>query len=364
MNPVERNGSPHPLYTSIRFDDFDVTWAGPNPFRPGFCFGSDDGRLRFTDEEGKIVGEQFPQVASREAINGIAFHDGSLAVSTRAEVTLFSLLDGHTKSVSVAEIPVGAYGVIASASGYFVAPLGVAGLLLLKPERHSDRVADPYGMADQGIYFYRASALPNPSGSEVLVFAIRRNGIGIMPFSGTIEKHDMTTAHFKNLDIVDVCPLEVGSGSGAFASIGIDGTLILFRDPLTDSSPSTIKFKMVQGTVYGLASCRGHVFVLTSKALYVLADLAGRFLRGESVKGVATQILTVPTEGVDLGLSGDKYLLAVTADNVLRFDIDSIERSIPVDAASDSPDPVAIPLQPLWERRGMSQETRALAGVA
>ncbi len=364
MNPVEQNGSPHPLYKSIRFDDFDVTWAGPNPFRPGFCFGSDDGRLRFTDEEGNIVGPTFPQVASHEAINGVVLHDACLAVSTRAEVTLFLMHDGHAKSVTRAEVPVGAHTIIATDSGYFVAPAGMSGAMLMKVRPTNGEVVDAHSMTDEGIYFYRAIALSNTQGREMLVFAIRQTGIGIMPFSGKIEKQDMTTAHFNGQDIVDVCPLDPDGQSSAFVAAARNGTLYLFRDALTDREPATFKFKTVQGTLYRVLSCRGHLFVLTNKGLFVLAELAGRFLRGEWVKGETTQILTVLMEGVDIGVASDNDVLAVTTDAVLRFDVDAIEKSIPVDAPAESVDVPALVLPPVWGRRGIGQETRALAGVA
>src|SRR5207302_6899461 len=37
MNRLPKNGSaPGPLFTPIRFKDFDVSWAGPHPLQPGF----------------------------------------------------------------------------------------------------------------------------------------------------------------------------------------------------------------------------------------------------------------------------------------------------------------------------------------
>lgn len=364
VHPIEQNGKANCLYQSIRFDDFDVTWAGPNPFRHGFCFGSDDGRLRFTDEEGKIIGEPFPQVASREAINGVAFHEDCLAVSTRAEVTLFVMNDGHAKSVTTAVISVGAHNIVATDSGYFIAPCGMSGLMLLKAEPNKAEVVDAHSLTDRSICFYAAIALPNTREGEVLVFAIRQGGVGIMPFSGKIERQDMSTAHFSNQDIVDLCPLDPEGNSSAFAAAARNGTLHLFRNALSDREPATIKFNAVQGTVYGIASCRGHLFVLTNKAMYVLAHLAERFVNGKAVNGVTTQIRTVPMDGVDLGSIGSKYVLVVTGDAVLRFDIDAIEKSMPANTAAECPELNGPPLLPVWNRSGIMGETRSLVGVA
>src|SRR5687767_13983480 len=92
MNRITGNGeAASRLFKRIPFDGFEVSWAGPGPFRPGFCFGSDDSRLFFTDEE---MAPRHPpkQVSvSGEAINGVARVGSWLAVTTRQEVNILGL---------------------------------------------------------------------------------------------------------------------------------------------------------------------------------------------------------------------------------------------------------------------------------
>ena len=71
---------------TIVFKGFEVSWAGP--FYDSMCFGSEDGRLRFTTPAGVELGGTYKSVSdSQEAINGLATIGYSQAVSTRADVT-------------------------------------------------------------------------------------------------------------------------------------------------------------------------------------------------------------------------------------------------------------------------------------
>ena len=364
MNPLEPNGSPHPLYQSIRFDDFDVTWAGPNPFRPGFCFGSDDGRLRFTDEEGKGAGPTFPQVASREAINGVAFHETCLAVSTRADVTLFLMNDGHAKSVSAAEVSVGAHGVIATQSGYFIAPSGAGGLRFLKSDDAINGTGELRIVSSKNINWYRVIALPRTKGEEILICALRQGGIGTGTFNGNLEEFHMSGAWYDGLDVVDICPLDLQSSAVPFAALGRDGTLILVRDAHSLNGQLMVKHQPVKGTAYRILSSRGHIFVLTNDAVWILLHLAERFLRSEEIDGTTTQIIRVATEAVDANLPDPNYLIVVAADEVLRFDIDHFETAIATSANGESLDVVASSLAPKWERRRLVGEAGHMVGAA
>ncbi len=59
----------------IQFSDFEISWVGENPLAPGFCFGSEDGRIKFSNVN--MTEDTIYQAAeSRETINGIAFMDG------------------------------------------------------------------------------------------------------------------------------------------------------------------------------------------------------------------------------------------------------------------------------------------------
>src|SRR5438132_13390083 len=74
MNQVSENGLPSLIpCVHIPFSgEFEVCWAGPHPFHAGFCFGSTDGKIILTDEEGMPLAPPRKGSASGEAINGVA----------------------------------------------------------------------------------------------------------------------------------------------------------------------------------------------------------------------------------------------------------------------------------------------------
>jgi hypothetical protein len=52
MNVTFFSDGPEGIFESIHMPDFGITWAGANPFGEGFCFGSEEGVLVFTDTKG------------------------------------------------------------------------------------------------------------------------------------------------------------------------------------------------------------------------------------------------------------------------------------------------------------------------
>src|SRR5262245_56800249 len=123
--PGNGNGAGIP-FARKRFDDiegFEVCWVGRHPFQRGFCFGSTDGRLLLTDESGQAIGGLVKASVSCEAINGVSAIPGWVAASTRAEITLDCVSPKESRAI----FPLGSHGVIATDSGYFIAPLGPSG---------------------------------------------------------------------------------------------------------------------------------------------------------------------------------------------------------------------------------------------
>ncbi len=367
MNRLPGNGDRSaPLFTRVQLPKgFEVCWAGPQPFRDGFCFGSDDGRLLFTDEKGAQL-RLGAASDSGEAINGVAGVGTAMAVSTRQEVNLFPLLDnvgGHDFSVV---IPHGAHGITTTPSGYFIAPLGRTGIMTVKPPLSPSSRATVY--SDDGTDFsaYRVISLHSAADGEVMACAGRLGGIGAAKFSGGQQTQHMTTVTFKALDIVDLCALRSEADSLAVAALGRDGTLILFQDILHDRQPLRIRYDAVEGVAYRILSCRGDIFLLTSKALYLLAGLAGRFVAGEPVEGVTTPVFVVRAEGVDANLCGEEWLLVVTPDEVRKFDVRLMHDSTPQDLSQGEIrdwNPKNFPLEA--ERRHLQQRsTRVPAGAA
>lgn len=343
MNP--NTGTSRPLLVTIELENFDATWAGQNPLSPGFCFGSEDGRLLFTDEQGIKMSEPWKGSHSGEAINGVARMGGWIAVTTRADVTVQNLAN---KEIVV--LPYGAHGVTAASGGYFVAPLGRAGIMLMRPGPGNKHEVAALGAEGNDKYFYRIVAAKSTDGKDLLACACRQSGIGITEMRWGQDSYNMRVATFDGLDVVDICAVNADPEGLALAAAGRDGTLIMVRKGLQDQNPLTIKFKAVQGTVYRLLSSGEHLFVLTSRGLYVLNKLAGRLVKGMPPGEFVTEILTIPIEAVDANIVGEQWLLVVTPDDVRKLDVGVIERTAPQDLAdSEIREAFADTLNPNWQ---------------
>jgi hypothetical protein len=365
MSGLPNGDNRGPLFTHLRFRDFEACWAGSHPFRAGFCFGSEDGRLLFTDEQGKDLGGPTKGSISGEAINGVATWRRWLAVTTRSEVNLVTLPTSAAEKTVAAVFPAGAHGVITTGSGYFVCPLGPSGLMVVRPqlggEQHLTVRTGPQGSP----YFYRVVSLRAPAGHEVLACATRRDGVAAMDFRGEEPEGKLNTITFDGLDVVDVCALSPGTDSLAVGAVGRDGTLILFRDVAEEKRPLTMKFATVQGTAYRLLSCRGHIYLLTSKGLYVLGKLAERFVAGEPLERVTTPVLPLPTEAVDANLYKAEWVLVVMSEEVRKYDIGLIHDNTPQYIAHGEMREVQpVAFSPSWRRKDVTQQSRQMpAGV-
>jgi len=176
-----------PLFNHIQFksQDFEVCWAGANPFEPGFCFGSENGAILLTDEGGKAIHAVRAGSISQEAVNGVAGLGTSLAVSTRKEITIWTFPQNLGEKTLVAQFQSGAHGVILSATGYFVAPLGRTGIMAARaPFQQGDAVRSVTVIRGDipGLYIYKVISLEGDQGREVLVCAARRGGVGATEF--------------------------------------------------------------------------------------------------------------------------------------------------------------------------------------
>jgi hypothetical protein len=365
MNSFAENGDAFIVpFTSIGFPQgFEVCWAGPHPFQKGFCFGSLDGKIVFTDEIGAPLRPPGNGSISSEAINGVVCAGTWIVVTTRQEVNFWprpGTEGGHQFGFA---FPYGAHDVITTSSGYFIAPLGRTGIMAVQPPFRLETPVTVYSFDKSDLYAYRAIGLRSHTGSEILACACRRGGIAAGEFLGTQQKLPMTTTTFKGLDVVDVCPLDPGAGSQAVAVLGRDGTLILSRDVLRDKKPLTMKFSSVKGVAYRVLSCRGEIYVLTSKGMYVLGKLAGCFLARELVRGTMTPVLPLQMEAVDANLAANRWLLIVTANEVRKFDVDLIHQSIPEQQGQGEFQEFQ-ELSPDWEQLDIEETTKQIAAVS
>lgn len=344
---------------------FEVCWSGSHPFQKGLCFGSLDGRILFTDEESVPLRPAGKGSVSQEAINGVACVGTWVVVTTRQEVNFWPLPGtdgGHSFGFA---FPYGAHDITTTPSGYFIAPLGRTGIMAVKPPFVFESPVTVYSLDEPSFYAYRTIALRSQTGTEVLACACRLGGIAAGEFSGAQKKLPMTTATFKGLDVVDICPLNPGSDSLAVAALGRDGSLVLFQDVLHDKNPMTLKFPKVTGIAYRVLSCRGDIYLLTGKGLFVLGKLASRFSSQELVQDVTTPILPLTMEAVDMTLAAERWLLVVMTDEVRKFDVDSIHQSVPVQLGNGKfQEYQPTILSPDWNWTDIEQTTTQIALVA
>jgi hypothetical protein len=309
MNPIDLiraavNGST---------DGPDVTWVGPNPFARGLCFGFDNGAIVFSDTATGHVGKPQQISPSGDAINGIAaIGTSSLAVSTRSDVSFiqFKSPTDHPRAVFAG----GAHGVVATRSGYFVAPLGPKGLLVVKPTNDPQQRMEMAEGTEGRLYFYRMAALHDGNGNETLVFDNRKNGVGLSVFKGAERRRHVHAMGFESIDVVDVCTVTPNS----LAAIAITKTaeLLWIRDTSKRDDPIVTKLTGLNGPVYRVLATPNHLFVLSSKALYAWINFvararAGRFISPDMVR------LELPVEAADMFVIEDTILLLVMGVNAI-----------------------------------------------
>jgi hypothetical protein len=367
MNRTARNGGPPGLVQGdMKLPG--VCWAGADPFGPGFCFGTEDGKLVFADEDGVPMYDMLKASHSGEAINGVAGIGQWIAVSTRHEVTTGSPFPTNERKHLVRVLPHGAHGIAAAPGGYLVAPLGRTGIMMLPADSKPD---EPVGLLPPGrqdMYFYQVIALPGRKGKDLLVCACRRGGVGITESRWGAQTYHMGLATFPGLDVVDVCAVASKPAAPAVVALGRDGTLVFVRNAFRPENPVTRKFNTVKGTAYRVLSSGQHLFMLTSQALYALLKLGGQLVQGTPPGEFATQILTIHIDAADVNLVGGKWLVAVTGDSIRRFSVPSLvalaESKATERKGAEVSEALGETSTPEWERYEVSQASKELAAPA
>jgi hypothetical protein len=301
--------------------DFEASWAGGCPWGPGYyCFGSDDGRVRFIGLNGVTEISTYAVSPSEEAVNGIAFAGDLMAVSTRSDVTFLNvpfLGEGH---VERAVFNGGAHGVSGTNGGSIVAPMGRRGILLMSPKHtkaETVRILEP---ADESLYAYKVVTLNSLDRGEILACAGRRGGFAAMPLAGAGLANFGKRLCPAGVDFVDVAALGVDGFPFAVAALGLDCSIHLVLDVLGDRTSKRLHFSPNGERAYRLLCAKGHVFVLTDKSLYTFFDLAAQFVQGEAINAPPRRW---PLEAVDASSAFDRSLLITMPDRVDQIELDS-----------------------------------------
>lgn len=320
-----------PPYRDWTFPDgFAISWAGAGRHDGEFCLGSEDGRLLFIAHVGDDVQDLRFGDPDSESVNGTAFIGSTYAVSTRSEVVFLTVPTAGPHGTRIV-FPCGAHGVIATAEGSFVAPLGPTGLMTTRPTTSDVQAITLHRIRERPLNYYKAVSVVSHRVPEVIVCAARKDGMVATPLTsvGLTGARVMT---LPGLDVVDVCPLGTNLESPSAIALGKDGTLAFFHDVLQDAAPTMIQYGGMEGIAYRVLVVQGTVILLTSQGLYFLHGLAHRFLQGTPLD------VPIPTqqrrmEAVDANVADDRWLLIVESDRVIRLDVPQYAIKTAIDAS-------------------------------
>jgi hypothetical protein len=309
-----------PYGEKIHFDHFEISWAGENPQTGELCFGSDEGRFRMRGEEGPSG----PICPSGEAVNGIAFSGQAMAMSTRCDVALIQFGDDGDPHGAIYDG--GAHDVIAASSGGFVAPLGVHGILTMKPTPGPKQLLAKWKPVGNRINFYKFVNCTGDGEVDLIVGACRDDGLAIIEFDSLgdrIKPRQTRFAQLPGLDLIDVCSLRSPEWPRAVACLGSDRTIYLSRDVLDERPAKSLRIGKVSGKAYSLLHDRGHLFLLTTDGFYIFPDLAAKFLSGNLDSG-EIRVLAHHSKSIDeIYIAYNSLLLSIGGD-IDCMPIDSI----------------------------------------
>jgi len=298
--------------------DFEVSWAGECPWNQGFCLGSEDGKVKFVNKNLHTESGPWPFAESGEAINGVAFWNDLMVVSTPSEVVIWDVPKPDAgKFVQSAVYEGGAHGVHVTASGGFIAPLGKNGLLAMEPLEGKLRTWKSIGINSKRLYFYKVENLLSTAGGIIHACAVRRDGLATVVDNGTTGYSSLRT--FPDSDIIDVCSTGYSELPLSAIALGIDRSLHFVRNVLHDRKPQTLKFNGWCGTAYRVFRAQSHVIMLTSERLYVMKDLASRFSSGQRID-LPTTTVEISIEAVDATIAFGRWLLIVLPDGLISID--------------------------------------------
>jgi len=326
----------------LRFPDFEVSWAGEYPPSGGLCFGSEDGRLRFADRDGRN-GWLLDWIAdSGEAINGVASVGRMMAVSTRSDVAFLDLNPHERGGESPKIYEGGAHGVIATAAGGFVAPLGPDGLLSMMPAYGSAHPMRVSKFPGREINLVKLTRLSGDAQADYFGGAARRDGLLAvhMGEGGPIGSRYFTAP---DLDIVDVCSMPSQEWPFAAVGLGADRSFHFCRNLPAEGPVWTLSFGALRGAAYTILHALGNLFLLTSEALYAFPGLACRFLEDDALNNPVRAHIW-PIEAVDISLAHDQ-LFVVMPDRVI---VVPVEELVEISGAAPSVDTSSTSIKIPW----------------
>ena len=329
MNCPPLDAGNTPLWKELLTDREDLSWAGASAGDRGFCFGTEDGAVFWTNFDGVQYGEPLINAAFddyEEAVNGIAFNAGRMVVTTRSGSAVWKNAEGKASKRKAGRIGEGSHGVVAALNGAFFLPLNIGGLMSVyeeTPSHYSTFVSNSQAM---DLNVYRAISLTSPDGKQVVGIAARRGGVA----AGFYKPGDvmgLTALVVPGADIIDICPTGNPKFPTAVFTLTRDSGILIFRDVVTDRDPVTVRYEGILGVAYRIISAGEFVFVLTSRALHVIHNLVD-YRNSEFRVNRRTPSTSFKVEAVDMNIVGQRWLLLLTACGVLRLDLNELHEQL------------------------------------
>jgi hypothetical protein len=307
---------------AIEFPGLLPSWVGPNPFGQGFTVGTHDGRVALADEKGDLLTEPVQVADSGEPINCVAFAPGFAAVTTRAEISLLSIVDPAAfRYKQFVTFPRGAHDIIPLSHSRFVAAVGQEGLLLIDPANQT--VAKVRLNQEEG-YAYRMVLVDSPGGTDRFLIAERGLGASLCSLdTGGHLRYQRLRFDKKSADIVDLCVMASRGQRLSAAFLDIDGSVFIARDIPTASTRQLVLIDPRSGAPvrsYSIAFTEAGLCVLTSEFLWFIhaAELDKLIGSGEAPHAEARaqytcleaeEMFVIPGRGLALLSDGHVQLL-------------------------------------------------------
>lgn len=139
------------------------------------------------------------------------------------------------------------------------------------------------------------------------------------------------TGVFDGLDVVDVCGL--GDESHSAIAVSPKAELLWFQDVSSDAAPLAMKLSGIRGPVYRVLATARHLFILSSKAFYVWANLVDD-LRVGRLSAPGLRSFELPMEAVDFSLFDECIHFVMSQNALARFRITDLEEHLASSAST------------------------------
>lgn len=315
------------LWKSLLTGRDDLSWAGAAAGDRGFCYGTEDGSVFWTNFDGVQYGDPLPNAALDdydEAINGVAFNDGRMVVTTRSGSAIWKNAEGKAGKRKAGPISEGSHGVVAALNGAFFLPLNIGGLMSVQdspPGRFTGFTSTSESM---DLNIYRVASLTSSDGSQVVAIAARSGGVAAGMYQPG-RMLNLATLEMADADFIDICPTGYSEFPTSAYALTRDNHILAFNNILDIREHGLAYFEAVAGVAYRILSAGQFVFILNSRALHVIRNLVthspGSFRVNQRTQGT-----TLPLQAIDINLVGGRWLLVLLVDRVLRLDLDELAK--------------------------------------